>query len=316
LSQNHKTYVVTGGAGFIGSHLIKKLIKDKHNIVLIDDLSSGQLDNIKEIDHAEIITKKVQKTDLNDLGKIDGIFHLAAQSSVPFSLKNYFISSNNNLASTIKIFDWAANLDIPVVFASSSAIYGNLPVGNDLDNNFEILSPYAQDKLTLEHYAKMTYDVFGVRSIGLRLFNVYGPKQDPLNPYSGVITIFINQILKSQPVTVNGGFQTRDFVYVKDVVDVLIKSIEILHKNKFFEVLNVGTGKSVTIDNLLTKIIHQMGVKTKITRKELPEGDPEKSGGNYTKLEELLKINLKTFTSLRDGLTDTINYFTNQMHQL
>ena len=134
--------------------------------------------------------------------------------------------------------------------------------------------------------------------------------------YIFVITIFINQILKSQPVTVNGGFQTRDFVYVKDVVDVLIKSIEILHKNKFFEVLNVGTGKSVTIDNLLTKIIHQMGVKTKITRKELPEGDPEKSGGNYIKLEKLLKINLKSFTSLRDGLTDTINYFTNQMHQL
>ena len=87
------------------------------------------------------------------------------------------------------------------------------------------------------------------------------------------------------------------------------------HKNKYFEVLNVGTGKSVTIDNLLTKIIHQMGVKTKITRKKLPEGDPEKSGGNYTKLEELLKINLKSFTSLRDGLTDTINYFTKQIHQ-
>ena len=312
----NKRYLITGGAGFIGSHLTDKLVGVGDDVVIIDDLSSGRLENFSKSEHVEIITKKVQDVHLHDIGQIDGIFHLAAQSSVPFSLKNYSNSSENNLVSSIKIFDLASKLYIPVVFASSSAIYGNLSFGNDLDNEFEILSPYAQDKLTLEHYAKMTYDVFGVRSIGLRFFNVYGPRQDPVNPYSGVITIFINQILKNQPATVNGGFQTRDFVYVNDVIDVLIKSMAILQKNKYFEVFNVGTGKSVTIDKLLIKISNQMGVKPKIIRKKLPEGDPEKSGGSYTKLEEILKISIKNFTSLKDGLADTINYFTNKISQL
>ena len=302
-------YLITGDAGFIGSHLTDTLVKSRDEIVLVDDLSNGKLENIAPREGVQIIQKKVQEVDKLDLGKIDGIFHLAAQSSVPFSLKNYFNSSENNFVSGIKIFDWAAKLDIPVVYASSSAIYGNLPLGNELDNNFEILSPYAQDKLSLEHYARMSYDVFGVKSIGLRFFNVYGPKQDPISPYSGVITIFINQILNNLPLTLNGGYQKRDFVYINDIIYVLIKSMGILQKNRLFEVLNVGTGKSVTIENLLKIICKQMHVEPKIIRQVLPDGDPEKSEGNYVKLEQILNINIKKFTSLDTGLSQTIKYF-------
>ena len=179
--------------------------------------------------------------------KILGIFHLAAQASVPLSLKNFYRSSLNNLASAIKVFDLSRKYSIPVVYASSSAIYGNLPLGNDKIDKFSISSPYAQDKLTIEHYAKMSFKLFKTSSIGLRFFNVYGPGQSANSPYSSVIPIFIYKMLKKLPITINGGFQTRDFVYVDDVVDVMIKSMEKLQRKKDFKFFNFGTGRSVKI---------------------------------------------------------------------
>ena len=311
MSQNHKTYLVTGGAGFIGSHLIEKLIKDKHNIVLIDDLSSGQLDNIKEIDHAEIITKKVQKTDLNDLGKIDGIFHLAAQSSVPVSIDDFYSSSSNNLLSSIRVFEWAKQLGVPVVYASSSAVYGNLAFGDDQVADYDILSPYAQDKLTMEHYARMCWDIFGTPSMGLRFFNVYGPRQDPSNPYSGVISIFVDRLLKTLPVTVNGGYQTRDFIFVKDIVDVMYQSMGILFIKNQCDFMNVGTNVSVTIDELLNIIAEILHVKPEIILKELPKGDPVQSSGTYKKIKTILNIETDRFINLESGLKKTVDFIKN-----
>ena len=141
-----------------------------------------------------------------------GIFHLAAQSSVPLSISDFYNSSSNNVASSIKVFELAKKFNIPVIYASSSAIYGDLPIGNDNKKKFSITSPYAQDKLVLEDYAKMSYDVFGVSSVGLRLFNVYGPGQNSNSPYSAVIPIFLNRMKKNQTVIINGGYQTRDFI--------------------------------------------------------------------------------------------------------
>ena len=248
---NQKKYIVTGGAGFIGSHLIELLIHQGFNVICIDDLSSGMLSNLPSSDKIKIISKKVQDVSIENMGRIEGIFHLAAQASVPLSIDDFYNSSENNLLSTLKVWDWANKLSIPIVYASSSAVYGNLPIGDDTVEKFDILSPYAQDKLSMEHYAQMAWNVYQTKSIGLRFFNVYGPRQDPSNPYSGVISIFIDRLMNDSPITVNGGYQTRDFIFVKDIVEVLLKSMQTLGKNSLCETFNVGTGISISIDGLL-----------------------------------------------------------------
>ena len=294
-------YLVTGGGGFIGSHLVDRLA-DKNEVLVIDDFSTGSRENLFTNNNSvSLIEESVQKFQYNQVENFDGIFHLAAQTSVPLSLKNYYGSSSNNLTSTMKVLDWCRELNIPVVYSSSSAVYGNLPLGNDEVEKYDIMSPYAQDKLTMEDFAKMAYNVYGVSSIGLRLFNVYGPRQDPENPYSGVITIFIDRILNNMPVTVTGGFQTRDFVYVQDVVDVMIKSMGLLHKKEVCEVLNVGTGLSISINELLVLVKNLLNAEPKVVRDELPKSDPEQSAGTFSKLKRFLSMDVSLFTDLETG---------------
>ena len=176
----------------------------------------------------------------------------------------------------------------PVVYTSSSAIYGGLPLGNDEIQKFSILSPYAQDKLTIENYAKMSNEIYKTSSVGLRLFNVYGPGQTATSPYSAVIPIFIYKMLNNLPVTINGGFQTRDFIFVKNVVDVMKKSMNKIQKKTLCKNFNLGTGESVTIDvlyNLIKKII---GANPKLIRKKLEKYDPKKSSGTFHQLKRFL----------------------------
>ena len=217
--------------------------------------------------------------------------------------------------SSIRIFELAKLYNVPVVYASSSAVYGNLPIGNDQKEHYDILSPYAQDKLTIEHYAKMCWDLYKIPSIGLRFFNVYGPRQDPTNPYSGVISIFIDRLLNNKPVTINGGYQTRDFIFVEDIINVMVQSMEYLFNKRLCEFLNVGTGISITIDNLLKINASIMNIKPEIIRKKLPEGDPERSEGTYNKLKNILSIDIDKFVKLEDGLRATIDYIRNEQRQ-
>jgi UDP-glucose 4-epimerase len=309
-------YIVTGGAGFIGSHLIEALIEKEEKIICIDDLSTGKVDNLIEHTSLKFIHDQVQNINQDQLDDdVVGIFHLAAQASVPVSINNFFDSSKNNLLGMLKVWEIAKKRNIPIVFASSSAIYGNLPIGDDQIRTYQILSPYAQDKLTMEDYAAMCWNVFNTSSIGLRLFNVYGPRQDPTNPYSGVISIFIDRLLQNKPVTVNGGYQTRDFIFVEDIVKVMIDSMEYLFSNRSCEVFNVGTGVSVTIDQLLAMLTDIIEVEPKINLKELPSSDPEKSGGTYEKLTRALNIDIDQCIKLEDGLRSTVDYIRNEHGQ-
>ena len=301
-------FIVTGGAGFIGSHLVERLLRKGYRVICIDNLSSGYVLNLPENKNLSLLKVAVQDCKIDELPEIDGIFHLAAQASVPKSIDDFYNSSANNLLSTFKVWDWAYKLKIPIVYASSSAVYGNLPIGDDTIENYDILSPYAQDKLTMENYAFMSYKVFNTSSIGLRFFNVYGPRQDPTNPYSGVISIFIDRLLKNLPVTVNGGYQTRDFVYVDDIIESLYRSMNILFNNGICEILNVGTGRSITIDNLLITLAHLLQVEPKTIRKDLPEGDPKISSGTFGKLEQVLGINNNSFTLFDKGVNETLKY--------
>ncbi len=307
MSQPKKNYLITGGAGFIGSHLVEKVFNSLHTPIIIDDLTSGYLNNIKDLNNFLILEKSVQDLDKKELPKIDGIFHLAAQASVPLSINDFYNSCKNNLLSSIKILDWAREFNVPIVYASSSAIYGNLPLGSDESSKINILSPYAQDKLALESYAKLAWNLYSVPSIGLRFFNVYGPRQDPKNPYSGVISIFIENILKNREVIVYGGHQTRDFIYVQDVVDVLYRSMQHLENSPTCNILNVGTGISTTINNLLKVISSKLNIKPKVKIEELLEGDPELSMGSYDKFSSILNINIDSFIKLESGIENTIN---------
>lgn len=303
-------YLITGGAGFIGSHLVDLLLSYSYEVLVVDDLSFGKPENLEHIiNNIEFIDTKIQELELNDIGSIDGIFHLAAQASVPLSIEQFYESSKNNLESSLKVIDFARQLNIPLVYATSSAVYGNLPLGRDDINKFDLESPYALDKLVLEQYAQVANKIYKLSSIGLRFFNVYGPRQDALNPYSGVISIFADRMLKKQSIIINGGHQTRDFIYVKDIVNTLHKSMQKASNEVCCESINVGTGVSISI-NLLAELLSKLTkFKPYIEYRDLPIGDPEVSEGTYSKLEACLNINLQEFTPLEDGLINTIDFF-------
>ena len=301
-------YLVTGGAGFIGSNLTEELVLSNHKVIVVDNLSSGYLHNLPVSKNINFIKTRIQDLELETIADISGIFHLAAQVSVPKSIDDFYNSSSNNLLGTLRVFDLAKKLDIPVIYATSSAVYGNLPLGNDNCSVTEILSPYAQDKLSMEHYAKMIHAVFGVRSVGLRFFNVYGPRQDPSSPYSGVISIFIDSLMNKLPIIVNGGYQTRDFVYVRDVITTLLKSMSLAETTCVCEVINVGKGISISINQLVELLKKILITDPQITYAKLPFGDVDKSEGTFTRLKQVLKIDVDNFYSLEKGLIDTIDY--------
>ena len=299
-------YLITGCAGFIGSNLVKKIYRN-YELILIDDLSEGSISNLPKVLRKKIIKKKIQDIKKLKINKLDGIFHLAAQSSVPFSLLNFYESSKNNLESSLKVFEFCKKFSAPVVYASSSAVYGNLSIGNDQLNKFSITSPYAQDKLTLEDYAKIAFKIFKISSIGLRLFNVYGPGQRSDSPYAAVVPIFINRMLKKLPVRINGGYQTRDFVYVSDVINIMLKSMNKIQQRRYCQIFNVGAGRSVKIDYLFKIIKKITGSNSKIIRRKLDKFDPKKSYGTYKKIYKFLNLNKGNFTKLETGLINTIN---------
>ena len=300
-------YLITGSAGFIGSHLVKK-ISNEYDLILVDDLSRGSLKFVPKKYRKKLIKKKIQDLHKVNFKKLKGIFHLAAQSSVPFSLKNLNESSANNLASSIKVFDLAKKYSVPLVYASSSAIYGHLSKGKDNLKKYSITSPYAQDKLTLENYAKMCFEVFKISSVGLRLFNVYGPGQNPNNPYSAVIPIFLNKMKKNISVTINGGYQTRDFIFVDDVIKIMLLSMKRIQNNKTYKIFNVGTNKSVTINYLYSLIKNKLGSKSKFKKRKLDKFDPKKSSGTFMKMNKFLNLKKSFFTKLEDGIQKIIDY--------
>lgn len=306
-------YLVTGGAGFIGSHLIELLIEKKHEVVCIDDLSSGYKVNLSSvIQKIDFYEEKIEFFDYSKLTNIDAIIHLAAQPSVPLSISNFSESSSSNLFGTIKIIDYARLNNLSLVYASSSAVYGNLKLGNDEVETVDLLSPYATDKYAMELYSKMAYQTFSLSSIGLRFFNVYGPRQDPANPYSGVISIFADHLTKGKVITINGGHQTRDFIYVKDIVKIIYKALEISANNLICETSNVLTGQSMSIENLAKKMMKIIKVEVDINYKSLPSGDPVQSDGSVNKMAKLFSVDSSNFTTLNNGLMETIKYIVDE----
>ena len=183
-------------------------------------MSAGDLDNLNSIIEAiDFYQAKIEKFDFVKIGRVDAVIHLAAQASVPVSVECFRDSSSTNLLGTISVLDFCRRHDIPLVYASSSAIYGDLALGDDECEKIDLLSPYAVDKYVMEIYAKAAFRLYGLSSIGLRFFNVYGPRQDAKSPYSGVISVFADRLINGKSIVINGGHQTRDFIYINDVVN-------------------------------------------------------------------------------------------------
>ena len=303
-------YLITGGAGFIGSHLVELLIENNHEVVCVDDLSTGNKSNLSSvIQKIDFYEEKIELFDFNNFIDIDAIVHLAAQPSVPLSITNFSDSSSSNLLGTIKVIDHCRLHNIPLVYASSSAVYGNFEFGNDEIENVDLLTPYATDKYAMELYSTTAHKIYQLSSVGLRFFNVYGPRQDPSSAYSGVISIFADKLLKGQNITINGGQQTRDFIYVKDVVNIIYSAIILASKNSICEISNVLTGKSITIDELAEIMMKIIDFNAEINYQSLPLGDPAKSNGSSKKMTKLFKIELDKFTKLDKGLVNTVQFF-------
>jgi len=244
--------LVTGGAGFIGSHLVDRLIKENHKVIVIDNLTTGKEENINpqaEFHNLDIYDfEKIKPL----FEKIDFVFHLAAISQILVSIKDPVETSKVNILGTINVFKAAIEAKVKrVIFASSSSVYGNqekLPLKENMRPN--PVNPYALQKLVGEQFAKLFTKLYGIPIISLRYFNVYGPRININSDYSSVIGKFLKQKAEGKPLTIFGnGEQTRDFCYIDDVVDATIKAIK-SKKLKGGEVINIGSGKSYSINYL------------------------------------------------------------------
>jgi UDP-glucose 4-epimerase len=301
--------VVTGGAGFIGSHLCEYLSANGDHVTVIDDLSSGYKENLASvIDTIDFYKKRVQDFDFFELDEVDAVVHLAAQVSVPVSIQDFAASSSSNLLGSINVLDFCRSRTVPLVYASSSAVYGNLNLGNDARHEIDVMSPYAADKYMMEVYADVAFKLYKTSSVGLRFYNVYGPRQDPSNAYSGVISIFTSRLMGGQSIFINGGSQSRDFIYVEDVVRAIVKAIGVVKKETLCTKANILTGRSVTIESIADMLIDLIGAKGEKIYRDLPVGDPKWSKGTTERMQGLLGGNLDEMVPIEEGLRSTVDF--------
>jgi UDP-glucose 4-epimerase len=305
-----KRYLVTGGCGFIGSHLVEALIAEGSSVVVLDNLSTGQRENLAE--GAELIVGDIREHSLLRQASQDcsGIFHLAAVASVPKCTQQWHDSHSINLSASIDLFEMAAESNIPVVYASSSAIYGDVdrtPIGED--DPKQPISAYGADKYAMELHAAAGARTRDLRSFGLRFFNIYGPRQDPRSPYSGVIAIFMRRALDGTPVLIHGnGEQVRDFVYVGDAVKACRGAMDRLQglRKAAAEVSNVCTGEATSIRMLANSVADLIRPELPVSNGPARSGDIMMSVGDPSRLTRML--GLKPSTSLRDGLRSILAF--------
>jgi UDP-glucose 4-epimerase len=296
-------YLVTGGAGFIGSHLVDALIAAGHRVRVLDDLSTGKRGNIPvgvPLIHADAGD---QPRVLEAMKGCDGVFHLAAIASVPRSNEEWLVTHRANQSATVAVMDAARLCNrIPVVYASSAAIYGD--AGRSIAREERAPQPmtaYGADKLGSELHGAVAWRIHKVATYGCRFFNVYGPRQDPSSPYSGVISIFFKRAMAGEPLFLFGdGQQTRDFIYVADVVSALRRAMTLLQTRPGAYVSNVCTGQGTTITEVAGMIRAACGSVSAIEHKPARDGDIAFSIGSTERMKSL--IAKAGETPLADGL--------------
>ncbi len=248
-------FLITGGAGFIGSHLTEELLSQGHEVTVIDNLTTGKQKNLASSPHLHFVEKSVLTCQAQDLtSQYDGLAHLAATPSVTQSWSEPIAMHENNISATVAVLQLCQQLSIPrLVFASSAAVYGNpqtVPIAETAPK--KPISPYGLHKLVSEQYIDLFSQQWKLSSVCLRLFNVFGPRQDPSSPYSGVISIFSKAMQTGGSISINGdGYQTRDFIYVKDVATAFAKALVLPLEAGTSLVCNIGTGKAISLLELV-----------------------------------------------------------------
>jgi len=303
--------IVTGGAGFIGSHLVDELVAADCDVTVLDNLSTGHFSNLRHIENRitfyegdirdqEILYKASKDCDI--------IFHQAAVVSVPQTVDNPVDSAMVNDMGTLYVLEAAKKNNVKrVVLASSCAIYGDDPDIPKFENmNPKPQSPYAVQKLSGEFYARLYFDLYSLETVCLRYFNVYGPKQDPSSPYSGVISIFMTKASdKNIPVIYGDGNQYRDFIFVKDVVKAnLLAANGIEAKGKIF---NIGTGKYIRVNELWEMICQLAGQNIKPKYEPARPGDVRESVANIDHARKVLGFEPEC--SFEKGIKETFDYY-------
>ena len=308
--------LVTGGAGFIGSHIVDRLLEEGVKVRVLDNLSTGEKKNLAQHQHKKSFQFIEGDTRNFELVKkavkgVDAVVHEAALVSVTLSVEDPLLSNEINVKGTLNLLKASADAHVKrFVLASSCAVYGDTET---LPNHEKLapkpLAPYAVDKMASEYYAKVFCDVYGLETVSLRYFNVYGPRQK-YSPYSGVISIIINQLLENKPPTIYGdGEQTRDFVNVKDVVEANMLALS--KQEAVGEVFNVGTGEPITIGKL-TETVQKIMDKTNLkpVHAEPRRGDIRHSYGDITKARK--NLGYEPQVQLETGLSELLKSYSKQ----
>jgi dTDP-glucose 4,6-dehydratase len=308
--------LVTGGAGFIGSHIVDRLLDEGFKVRVLDNLSTGEKKNLAQHQNKksfQFIEGDIRNFDLvkKTVKGVDAVIHEAALVSVTRSVENPLLSKEINVTGTVNLLKACVDAHVKrFIYASSCAVYGDTETLPNHENLApKPLSPYAADKLAAENYVKVFHDVYGLETVSLRYFNVYGPRQK-YGPYSGVISILINRLLANKPPIIYGdGKQTRDFINVKDVVEANMLALS--KRKTVGEVFNISTGEATTI-NKLTETIQKIMGKTSLkpVHAEPRPGDIKHSYGDITKARKNLEYEPKV--QLEKGLSELVKSYSKQ----
>ena len=303
-------YLVTGGAGFIGSHLSEEIARRGHRVRVADSLITGKRSNLDHIPGVEF--KEGDLADIEFATKVaagcDYVLHQAAIPSVPRSVKDPIMSNRANVDATVNVLVAARDAGVKrLVFAASSSAYGNtptLPKHEEMPTN--PLSPYALQKVVGEQYLQMFTKLYGLETVSLRYFNVFGPRQDPSSPYSGVISVFATALLENRSPNIYGnGEQTRDFTYVANVVDGVLRACEAPKASG--EVINVATGGRISLNQLFYAMRDVVGGNLEPTYVAPRQGDVNDSQADIRKAHDLLGY--VPTVSFEDGLERTFESY-------
>ena len=304
-------YLVTGGAGFIGSHIVEELVKKGKRVRVIDNLSTGKRENLERLmDKIEFIEGDLRDPEATAKAAkgSDFILHQAAIPSVPRSVKDPIGSTENNLNGTLHLLMAARDAKVKrVVYASSSSVYGDSPILPKKEDFLPVpLSPYAASKLAGEYYCRVFHEVYGLETVCLRYFNVFGPRQDPLSPYAAVIPKFISLALAEKPLVVYGdGEQSRDFSFVVNVVQANLLACR--STGVAGETFNVGGGEHITLNQLVQMLKGIIDADLKIEYTEPLPGDVKHSLAGIEKAKK--RMGFEPTIPFGEGLRRTVEWF-------